>query len=72
VAGVSALAGDSVEYAFGYAGILTDHNQFSKAEAVLDGLLAKLRDLAAQNPAAYQADLDATLTNLAKLPSKTR
>jgi tetratricopeptide (TPR) repeat protein len=63
---------DSVEYALGYAGILQHQNQFSKAEAVLGGLLPKMRDLAAQNPAAYRSDLATTLNNLGVVYHETQ
>jgi Tetratricopeptide repeat len=55
---------DRVEYALGYAQILERQKQLSKAEAVFEGLLPQVRDLAAQNPAAYRPDLATTLTNL--------
>jgi len=63
---------DHVEYALGYARILGHQKQFSKAEAVFEGLLPQMRDLAAQNPAAYRPGLATTLSNLAKLYRETR
>jgi thioredoxin-like negative regulator of GroEL len=55
---------DRVEYALGYAGTLGRQNQFSKAEAIFEGLLPQMRDLAAQNPAAYRPDLAGSLNSL--------
>ncbi|MGO8848233.1 MAG: tetratricopeptide repeat protein, partial [Methylocella sp.] len=62
---------DHVEYALGYAWILGHQKQFSKAEAVFEGLLPQMRDLAAQNPAAYRPDLATTLSSLATVYDET-
>jgi tetratricopeptide (TPR) repeat protein len=62
---------DRVEYALGYASILERQNQFSKAEAIFEGLLHQMRDLAAQNPAAYRPDLARTLSNLGNVYDET-
>ncbi len=62
---------DHVEYALGYARILGHQKQFSKAEAVFEGLLPQMRDLAAQNPAAYRPYLATTLSSLATVYDET-
>ncbi len=58
---------DDRRFAGAYAFVLQKQKDYPKAEAVLQELLRHQRELAAQNPSAYQPVLALTLTNLGAL-----
>jgi tetratricopeptide (TPR) repeat protein len=62
---------DSVEYAFGYGQILTNQNHFGQAEAVFEGLVPKMRELAAQEPSTCRCDLADALNSLGNIYYQT-
>jgi len=63
---------DRIEYAGGYASILTTETQIKEAEAVLDGFLRSQRALMAKDPAAYGPGLARTLNDLGLVYHNTR
>jgi tetratricopeptide (TPR) repeat protein len=63
---------DDQRFAEAYAYALQQQKDYPKAELVLQELLKHRRELAAQNPAAYQPDLALTLNSLATLYGTTQ
>src|ERR1700722_6288323 len=63
---------DDQRFAEAYAYALQQQKDYPKAELVLQELLKHRRELAAQNPAAYQPDLALTLNSLGTLYGTTQ
>lgn len=66
------LQPDNSEMAFAFANALQEQNQFLRAAPVYEGLLARQRMLAQENPAAYRRYVATTLHNLANLYRNTQ
>ncbi len=62
---------DDQRFADAYAYALQQQRDYPKAESVLQEVLRRRRELAAQNPAAYRPDLARTLNNLGNLYNDT-